>query len=83
MGVAASRLDREQMTARLRKVLRPRQGSSINLSRYIDSERCIFLQILLDRNHTHVVSVSLFDENLFEHISHELADHVGRESDTS
>jgi len=26
---------------------------------------------------------STFDENLHEHISHELADNVGRESDTS
>ena len=28
-------------------------------------------------------SSSLFDENLYEHINRELADYVGRESDTS
>ena len=30
-----------------------------------------------------MVFVSLFDEDLFKHINHELADYVGRESDTS
>jgi hypothetical protein len=30
-----------------------------------------------------MVFVFPFDENLLEHISHELADNVGRESDTS
>jgi len=30
-----------------------------------------------------VVLVCTFDENLLEHISHELADNGGRESDTS
>jgi hypothetical protein len=30
-----------------------------------------------------MVFVFLFDENLLKHINHELADHVGRESDTS
>ena len=30
-----------------------------------------------------MVFVFPFDENLFEHISHELADYAGRESDTS
>ena len=30
-----------------------------------------------------MVFVFPFDENLYEHINHELADYVGRESDTS
>ena len=30
-----------------------------------------------------MVFVSLFDEDLFKHIKRELADYVGRESDTS
>jgi hypothetical protein len=40
-------------------------------------------KIYLDCNYRCMVSVSPFDENLLTHINRELADYVGRESDTS
>jgi hypothetical protein len=42
-----------------------------------------FLKKLLDCNHSYIVNISTFNEDLYEHINLELADYVGRESDTS
>jgi hypothetical protein len=49
----------------------------------ISKNFCTFCKILLACNRQHVLYVSTFDEDLLKHISHELADDVGRESDTS
>jgi hypothetical protein len=43
----------------------------------------IICKILLACNRRHVLYVSTNDEDLLKHISHELADDAGRESDTS
>jgi len=42
-----------------------------------------FYKISFDCNYSSVVFVYQFDEDLLKHINRELADYVGRESDTS
>ena len=42
-----------------------------------------FLELLFDCNHSPCYTSFTFDENLHEHISQDLADNVGRASDTS
>jgi len=44
---------------------------------------CKIFKILVACNHAPVLYVFKFDEDLLKHISHELADDAGRESDTS
>ena len=42
-----------------------------------------FCKKYLDCNYSRVINVFPFDEDLYQHINRELADYVGRESDTS
>lgn len=60
-----------------------RRSSVHQFIRILDFQICTFLKLLVDCNGARCYRSRTFDEDLHKHINHELADNVGRESDTS
>jgi hypothetical protein len=67
----------------------PLKTENSKLTNYLSIRICLLeeisfsIKIYLDCNHTYMVIVCPFDENLLTHINHELADNAGRKSDPS